>query len=184
MPTAEQLAAIYSFPNLFERALQAVFADAQIAAYTSQLVPTTGNAAQDAALVADGYEIISFQRDRPRAEILFTPGAGLGRFIPLAVAGTKVPVESCWSGTYLVRALTKPDIREHNAFVVQLRFLLQTMGVRLNGTAPMTRHAVAPMFRDGGSSPLTKNEDGYYETTLQYNLNFSVQADAWASIAS
>lgn len=184
MPTAAQIAAIYDFKNLLERALAAVFTANGIKNFTSQSVGSTGNAAQDAALEAEGFQIMSFQRDRPRAEIDFTPGAGQGRWHPLAVDGVKVPVESCWSGTYRVLIVTKPDIREHNAFVCLIRFLMQTMGARINNVAPLTAHCVAPQFRDTGTTPTTKSEDGAFETLLQYDLTFSVQADAWADLAT
>lgn len=184
MPTAAQIAAVYDFKNILERALAAVFTANGVKNFTSQSVPTTGDATQDAALEAEGWQILNFQRDRPRAEIDFSPGAGLGRWHPLAVDGVAVAVESCWGGTFRVLVVTKPDIREHNAFVCLIRFLLQTMGARINNVAPLTKHAVAPQFRDTGTTPTTKAEDGAFQTMLQYDLTFSVQADAWADLAT
>src|ERR1041385_5820385 len=108
MPTAAQIAAVYDFPFIFENALKAILTDLQVKTFTSQLVPRTGDDAQDAALVEAGYELLDFKRDRPRAEVIFIPGGGQGQFRELNVDGSPMEVETSWAGQYAVRAITLP----------------------------------------------------------------------------
>lgn len=184
MPTPEQLAAVLGFQPVFETALKAGLDANEITCSTSQLVPSTGGAASDAELVALGFIILQFKKPRPRAEVTFRPGGGLGRFIPFAVNGKRIKMETCWTGQYNVRCLTKADIREHNAFVIALRFLMLTMGQRINGPATLPKHHIAPEFKDAGTSQTTSPETGVLQTDLQFDIQFSVQADAWAALES
>lgn len=183
MPTAEQLAAVYDFPFIFENALKAVFEAAEVKAYTSQFVARTGEAEADAALVAAGFQLFDFQKNRPRAEIFFQSGDGAQRWHALKVLGTDQEVETSWAGEYKVTCVTRADIRIHAAFVTQCRFLLQTLQPRING-APLTRHFLQPYALDTGTQRVPKPEQGSFTTDLGLGVNFSIQAQAWAELES
>lgn len=178
-PTA--IAAVYDFPFIFENALKAILTDLDIRAYTSQLVPQTGDPVQDAALVAAGYELLDYQRDRPRAEIEFISGAGAGIFREINVDGNPMEVETSRAGQYHVACITRADIRIHSAFVCSLRFYLQTLRIRINGIT-LQNHTLQPFAKDGGTSTKTEPEKGTFQTVLILDVNFSVLDDAWAQI--
>lgn len=183
MPSPEQIAAVYNFEAIFEKALQAVFLSADIKSYTSQFVARTGDSLIDNAAVAAGFQLLDFQKDRPRVEIFFTPGAGQGLWRELGVAGATTPVECAWAGQYRLEIVTAADIRVHSAFVVAVRFVMQTLQCRLNNSG-LTFHAIAPFYKDGGTSPTIKAESGSFQTTMMFEINFSIQDDAWETIAS
>lgn len=184
MPAIEQIAALYDFAFIFENALKSLLTANELKAYTSQFIPKSGNADTDAANVAAGFELLDFQRDRPRSEIQFLPGAaaGPGR-ITLLVDGSLRPVQRSWAGGYNVRVVTRPDIRFHNQSVVFHRYLLATLPPRLNG-GYLTKHMMHEEINDAGATPTTKAEDGAFETVLAVNFTFSIQADAWAELTT
>ena len=144
-------------------------------------MPSTDDAG-DAINVAAGYEILDFQKDRPRVEIFFTRGAGQGRFISVNFGDFTTSVETAWTGEYLVRCITEPNIIKHNAFVTQSWFILSTLVPRINNIAPLTNHALANFPKDGGSSDRIDYTEGDYMTVLSFNIDFSVQANAWAQL--
>lgn len=182
MPDAADIASVFGFKFIFENALKTVLSTNEVNAFTTQAIERTGDETVDAENEAAGYQLLDFQRDRPRAEIDFTPGAGVGRWHPLPVNGVKFSVESAWGGTYRVLVVTKPDIREHNAMVNAIRFLMLTMGARINDPATLPKHHIAPQFKDSGSTPTTKAEDGSFTTILAYDINFSIQSNAWTAL--
>src|SRR5690242_7850864 len=109
MPTPEQIAAIYDFQQVMELALKTIFTAQQIKAFTSQMIESTGNSANDQALIDQGWDIINFQKDRPRVEILFTPGAGQDQFRAATINGVEVPVETSWSGQFKLDVITRAN---------------------------------------------------------------------------
>jgi len=177
--TAEQIAALFDFPGIFEPALKGLFTALEIKAFTLQAVPSTGDAMADQALIEQGLEIIDFQRDRPRVEIMFQPGAGQGQLRPLRISDTQeIPVETSWGGQFKLEVITLPDIRIHRAFVTAVRFVMHTQLYTLNGNQ-LTRHVIQRAFTDSGSTPALQPDQGDFQTTLLFDLDFSIQDDAW-----
>jgi hypothetical protein len=183
-PSAEQLAAVYDFQGVMEVALKSLFTAREVKAFTSQFIVSTGNDAEDEALIEQGYEILDFQRDRPRVEITFTPGAGQDQFAAKIIAGVEMPVETSWSGQFKVDVITAPDIRVHKAFVIAVRFLLHTQLQSINGSEYLPLHRIQPFAMDAGTSPQMKTDQGDFQTTLLFDIQFSIQDDAWDLLAA
>lgn len=184
------IAAIYDFPGIFEPALQTLFVSRGITAFTSQAVASTGDALQDQELVEQGFEIIDYQKDRPRVEILFVPGSGQERFRPTLVEGVEIPLEVAWAGQFKVDVFTLPDVRMHRAYVTMVRFILHTRLLQVNaflpdGTTPgnpgtLKKHRIQNYQTDSGTTPHMQPEPGVFQTSLIMDINFSIQDDAWA----
>lgn len=172
---------IYNFERVFEVALKNVLTAANVKAFTSQLVASTGNAEQDAALVAQGWDFLDFQKDRPRAEIFFTPGAGRGQLIPHPLTGEET--ETAWKGSYTIRLITAADMVIHAAFRTQVRYLLHRLRGDLNAVAPMTLHSLN-FLADQGTSPVIEPQQGDFQTTMQFEIDFSIQGNAWPLLAA
>jgi len=152
---------IYAFEQIFEDAAKALFAAQAINAFTSQDAP-------------------DFQKDRPRVEITFTPGAGQGRFIQINGEHR----ETAWKGQYLFRVVTDASAEVHNSFRSNVRAIVHGSLRSIAGTAPMIRHMLQPFYMDGGTSPSYSPQDGVYESQMTFDINFSVQADAWAALTT
>lgn len=160
---------IYDFESVVESAVKAVLVANEITAYTTQdFTPTN----------PDGTPNQDFQLKRPRVEIMFIPGAAAGVWV--LVNGQ--PRDSAFKGTIQLRVITEPHIAVHSAFRATVRGLMHGIGLAVNGTAPMTRHKIQPWFRDGGTSVMVKTEDGYLRTDLSFEIDFTIQYDAWQAL--
>lgn len=56
---------------------------------------------------------------------------------------------------------------------------MHTQLIGVNGMDPMTLHRIQRFQQDGGTSPTFKGEDGYLRTILSFNIDFSIQDEAW-----
>lgn len=182
-PTAEQIASIYDFQGILELALKTLFTLREVKAFTSQMTPSTGDPAADQALIDEGWDILDFQKDRPRVEIIFTPGAGQGQFRATTIAGLEkqVSIDTSFKGQFRLDVFTLPDIAVHKAFVTAVRFIMHTQLLTLNGTT-LLRHRIQPDLMDAGTTPITKAEQGTFSTTLLFDVDFSIQDDAWEQL--
>jgi hypothetical protein len=175
MPSDEQIAAVYDFENVLEAGLQALFDSLKIKSFTTQ---------DFGAENADGTPKIDFQKERPRVEISFTVGPGQGQFRPLVVDGVEVPVETSFKGSYTLDVITGVDIAIHAAYRTQIRYQMHARLLSVNGTPPMTLHQIQRFQRDAGTSPTFKSEEGYLRSILKFDIDFSIQDDAWATLNS
>jgi len=178
-PNAEKLAALYDFRNVLETALQAVFTANQVTAFTTQ---DFGKTKDDGK--GNQVPVIDFQRARPRSEITFTEGPGRGQFRPLIVEGQETAVETSFSGTFTIHCITEAKIQIHAAYVVMVRYLMHTMVPRINGVDPMVYHRVHSFVKDASTSPTFEPENGVFQTQLRFEVDFSIQDDAWETIAT
>ena len=186
MPTPENIAKVYDFSNVFEVALKTLFTSGptQVKAFTSQMIPTTGDASQDAQLQQQGYEIIDFIKDRPRVEIFFTPGAGQERHEAQNIGGFDTSVETSWKGQFRLDCTTDADIRQHSAFVTMVRYVMHTQLYNgINGKI-LQNHYIHQFAKDSGTTPMIKTEEGLFQTTLLFNIDFSIQEGAWALLVA
>jgi len=177
IPATNNIAAIYDLERVGEVALSNYFKLAGINAFTSQAIPGTGDAEADAALVAQGYTLLDFQRDRPRVEIFSTIGGGKGRFIPHPQF-SGVECETQWDIQFQLFLVTEPDMRTHAAFRTLVRYLVHSARGTINALDPLTRHYLST-FVDGGTSPVEKPEEGTFQTRIILGSTISVQSDAW-----
>jgi hypothetical protein len=60
--------------------------------------------------------------------------------------------------------------------------LFDTIAHDANNTGSLTQYFIQSVKAAGGSLAYTDNE-GLFESTLNYEVQFSVQEDAWASLA-
>ncbi len=175
MITPEQYAAVYDFESVLERGLQALLTALNIKSFTTQDFGRNN---------ADGTPVIDFQKDRPRVEILFTTSAGQGQFRPLLVDGIEVPVETSFKGQYRLDIITAPAMSIHAAYRTMIRAVMHTQLLGVNGTDPMTFHRIQRFYQDAGTSPTIKADEGYMRTILSFEIDFSIQNEAWETIAS
>lgn len=157
--TSEQK--VYLFEFIFSEALRQVLSDAEFDAWTAYVVP-------------------DFQKERGRVEVIFVPGPGQG--IWKMINGE--PRERAWKGQFVLHAITQIDQVQHGIYVGQLRTLMAKAGSLINGTDPMQFHKLQPFFMDAGTSAVLTSDDGYYMTTLNYNVDFSIQDNAWALLTT
>jgi hypothetical protein len=152
---------IYDFERVLETSAKAVFTTAEVAAFTSQ-------------------DTFDFQKNRPRVEILFTPGAGRQQYHVLASGNL---VETSWSGTFRVQVVTRADISIHSEFRAEVRGIMHALPWTINEVEPMMHHCLHRIVDGGTSGMEIAPEDDLMKTTLEFQVDFSVQADAWALIA-
>lgn len=153
---------IYDFSGQIEPAIKAVFTDAEVKAFTAQEAP-------------------QFQKERPRVEVVFVKGQGRGQWF--RVPGETAPRETAWQGALNLAAISSPDIATHNAFCVKIRNIMATIGQQINGnTLPF--HKIQNFFVSGGETPSYTVEDGVYRTDISYNVEVSVQNNAWMALAN
>lgn len=182
MPTPDQIAAVFDFERVFELAAKALLTANNIKAFTSQMIVTSGSADGDAALVAQGWDIINFQKDRPRAELIFTPGAGQKQPRVAVFNGNEFPVETAWKGQYKIDLITGADMRIHAAFRTMVRFVMHTQLLTINGPY-LDLHQIQSFHADNGTSPVMKPEDGVFQTTMLFEIDFGILDAAWATLA-
>ncbi|MDE2103923.1 MAG: hypothetical protein KGL39_42195 [Patescibacteria group bacterium] len=183
MPDSDAIKAIYDFEAVMEMALAQLFDGNQIKAFTTQWIAKTGNAETDAANEADGYSLLDFQLDRPRVMVEFVPGAGAGQFTNKVIAGVEMPVETSWSGQFKIELITAPESRLHASYRTMCRYIMHTQLLSLNGNA-LTLHKIQSFPKDAGTTPRMKGEDGAFQTIMLFDVDFSVQDDAWNSFAT
>ncbi len=150
---------LYFFEFLLAEAVRSVLEDNEVRAYT-QFTP------------------FDFQKDRPRAEIIFIPGIGNQIFYPIS---DTVARESAWKGNYIIDCITAAENLIHAAFVVKVRSIMHGIGEAVNEVKPtMEFHRIKPWFRDAGTSVVSKPEEDYYQSTLSFEIDYSIQSDGWA----
>lgn len=157
---------VYMFEFIFPEAIRAVMAAAEITSYTNFVPP-------------------EFQLERPRVEISFVAGAGQGRWHPTQLK------ESAWKGQLTLNVVTVADMSIHGRFVSEIRRLMHGPASDFNEVPPMAFHRFSPpvdsescsCFIDSGSTSVMKSEDGYYLTTLGFEVDFSIQDNAWELLA-
>ncbi len=130
--------------------------------------------------------LVAFQKARPRVEVFFIPGAGQGRFIEFNVGDVDgqprtETVETCWKGNYRLDIITETNIATHMAFRTAVRAVMLTAPARLNFFY-LTQHCLQPYAMDAGTTPTVKPEEGYMLSTLNLDVNFSLQDGAWNTL--
>lgn len=165
---------LYDFERVLEKATRAVFVAVEIKAFTTYAVPKSGDSAID-----DQLETYDLQKDKPRAEIMFTPGAGQGHFKLV----NSVERETCWKGQLRIDIVSEDDMRIHSALRVKVRALMHGFRELVNSVEPMQYHKVQ-FCADAGSTPALQIQEGELVTTMLFDIDFSVQDDAWALITT
>ena len=169
---------IYDFFTPIEDAIASAFKLGGVTCYTP-----LGEQQLNEAAIADPDHAEQFQKKRPRVEIVLHPGASKG--ILVAQAGRRVTSghlrEKARAATLDVNLITEPDIVKHRAFVARILFLTDTLAHDANETKSLTNHFLQSIRCQGGS--LSYNgEEGHYQTSLVFDVDFSVQETAWPAL--
>lgn len=139
------------------------------------------------------------RRDRPRVEVLYVHGSGRQQMV--LVGGTTIEYrrERAWNGQLKLELVTDADIQLHTAFRCQVRSLMAAFWLNINAKpgditpwsyGPLGKPLVLPpggrlrnhklqSAGDGGTSPVMSGQ-GYLQTTMLYDVDLSVQDNAWA----
>lgn len=155
---------IYDFEGVIEAAAASVFVAAGLVCFTPQSDP-------------------AFQKERPRVEAIFVPGSSLRRCQIVNSEGATLEAsrEVAWKGRLQIEAITDSVIATHAAYRAKVRNVMAKFAATVNGVN-LTRHAILFPISDLGSSPTYKTSEGFYATVMNYEFNFSVQADAWGAL--
>jgi hypothetical protein len=126
----------------------------------------------------------AFQKERPRVEIVFKVNGGV---IPLRyfVMPDTTLRQSAFRGTLTIYAISdadKPGKLDHSIFRAKVRNFCATLGNRLNGGA-LTKHKVQQIV-DGDTAQGTRTQDNLYQSTLNFDVDFSLQTDALTAITT
>jgi hypothetical protein len=62
-----------------------------------------------------------------------------------------------------------------------VRFIMHTQLYTLNGNF-LDKHRIQVDVKDGGTSPMMHADEGAFQTTQLFDLDFSIQDDAWATL--
>jgi len=103
---------------------------------------------------------------------MLTVGAGQKRFHKL----TDKNVEAAWKGLLRFDVITGADMTVHSTFRARVRAAAHHMQV--NGDA-LIQHNLQ-FFTESSTSPTFAPEDGTFQSVLLFDIDFSIQADAWA----
>lgn len=151
---------IYNLEAVVENSIQAVFTASSVVSFTTQ-------------------QLADLQKGRPRVEIEYINGAGHERWIKV----NGYPRETAWKGTVKLELITNADISIHSAYRTQIRSIMHGLSQTVNEVAPMTLHNIHQFLIDGGTSPKWVPQEGSYQTTMNFEINLSVQANAWAILS-
>ncbi len=162
---------IYDFEGIVEGAISAVFIDGGVTALTSISDP-------------------ELQKERPRVEVVYSHGAGMNRFVMVtsdgspAIADDPYPFrrESAWRGSLKIDVITEANPVAHRAFRSKVRSMMANIWTAVNETH-LPNHKLQ-FASDGGTTPTYDSTKGFYVSSLLYNTDLSVQADAWSLLAN
>jgi hypothetical protein len=168
MPVAPSIETLYDF----EAAIETGFKNLFLAELEAVAVVTTSDKAA------------TFSEHRPRIELECTVGGEAGHHRPAlpyyrADAFTAQLIVTVVSNT-------RPDevgTSEHSSFRASVRNLMAKAPTLLKANRDaandmMPHHAVHDLVHSG-STPSYETEDGYFATSIQYDLKFGIQTDAW-----
>jgi hypothetical protein len=163
---------IYDFETAIEEAFRTALADAGLTAHTLLTVP-------DAADIEASQE---FQRSRPRVVVSLEVGAAKGQL--LAAPGTRASSgssrEMAYGGTLTLEIVTAATIAAHREYRAIVRQVMDTICPAVNGD-PVTHHKVQRV-RATGSGTTYEAAGGCYAARLTYDVDFSIQAEAWNAL--
>jgi hypothetical protein len=168
MPTDAAIQAIFDFEGVISAAVATVFRSNGFDA---------GNAL---TILSDP----AFQKKRPRLEIFFSEH---GQVVPQRMAvqpdGTEIP--AAYKGTLEIHAITAPNAagkQVHSLYRSKVRYFCGKLRSQVNGTA-LTKHKIQSIVATDTQINL-KTADGYEGSIFTFDVAFSVQSDAWGTLAS
>lgn len=168
--------AVYDYFTPIENAIAAAFQRNGVDCYTP-----LGEQQLNESSESEPSNTAAFQKKRPRVEVVLMPGANKG--ILRAEDGRRVAAgylrEWARTSSLVLAVITEADIIQHRAYLAKILYLLDTLAYDVSGTETLQNHAIQSIKCLGGSIAY-KSEEGNYQTTLNNELEFSVQTTAWA----
>lgn len=126
----------------------------------------------------------TFQKNRPRSEVMAILGAGKDGHMHDLSADTDVeinPVEDAWNISLRVAIITDAAIEGHTNYRSMVRYLMASIPGRINGISLINHVAHGPVLHQS-STPILKTDEGYFVTRSEFNLTISVHQDAWPKL--
>lgn len=156
MNTPQAIQDVYDFENIIPNAVA-------IAPSLAALNPATQST------------LATLQKPRPRTELVFKVN---GEAVPRRMIGNLM-YNAAFRGTLGCTVITDTDAigKQVNAqYISQLRWLMPQIGTSVNGII-LLKHRIQ-FVRDAGATLLRKSEDGYWQASVQFDVDFTIQADA------
>lgn len=140
--------------------------------------------AHAAVLTANGMKaatpatITKFQEERPRVNVIFKSGgeqpSGQRTILP-----NGVQVSGAYKGTLAFSIITSSEEASklvHSQYRVLIRWIMKQIGALVNGTL-LTLHKIQWAV-ESGSSLIFQNDQGYWVSSIEYAIDFTLQTDA------
>lgn len=113
-------------------------------------------------------------------EIMFTAGAGQNQRPYLR--DIQQERETAWKGQYRLDLITEAKATVHNDYRTKIRSLMHGLPYQINETH-LPYHKLQFLV-DAGTTPTLDSREGYYMTVMIFDVDFSIQANAWALLAA
>lgn len=158
--TQTQILAVYDFENIIPNAVAVAPTLAGLNCATQSTIGT-------------------LEKPRPRTEIIFKVGS---ETIPRRMIGPQM-LNAAWSGMLscsVITDSTETDKITQSQYVSQLRYLMPNIGASVNGVL-LTKHKIQ-FVRETGTSLMIKTSEGYLQTSINFNVDFTIQADALTAL--
>ena len=161
--TPDTAAAIYDFESVVSRAVAEVLTDAGLKALTIE-------------------DESDFQKTRPRVEVIYKH---LGEATPkrIAVLPDKSQRTSAFRGELHLHAITDADPvgkTAHSQYRAVVRAVIAGLQDAVNGDK-LDKHRINFVVT-GNEITGIRPQDGYQQTTFPFQIDISIQADAWATL--
>ena len=166
MPTQQNLLAVFDFETIIAGAFADILNGLGIAAAT----PETVN---------------KLQKPRPRIECIFKVSAGRKQF---TTENGNVR-ETAWGGALRLQIITdasEDNKKMHRLLLATLRYLNPLLPALLNRTA-LPNHVINNVRTpplDAGTSLTIQTAEGYWATLVDWEMDFSINANAWALLTT
>lgn len=118
----------------------------------------------------------SFQKTRPRVEVVFRSGAEKKSY---AVMTDGTLRNASWLGTLTCYIVSGTNIVSHRNYRAQVRNVLALL--RNTANTDLDYHKLQNITETGTSVDY-KPEDGYYASTITFQVDFGIDAGAWAEL--
>jgi hypothetical protein len=165
--TPAQIQAVYDFENIMATATESVLV-------------------ANGLIAATQATITKLQKPRPRVEVLFRTGSEEipRRIVTIPEAGKNL--NGAYKGQLSLAIVT--DASEaaktvHSQYLTKCRWVMADLANELNLLATFDKHAIH-FVRETGTSMSHKNEDGYWVTTMTFDVDFSIERDALVNLAT
>jgi uncharacterized protein YlxP (DUF503 family) len=160
---------IYSFESVISSACKNVLQSAGLTAYTS-------------------FDAPNLRKSRPRVDVEVRVGAQLNPpIVQLVDNGTIFERRNAaWTGQiifHIITDTTQPGKQSHSDYRAEVRNILAVLQDRVNELF-LVQHMIHHPMVETGTAHQANTDKGYEITTVTFDMNFSIQKDAWSLLDS